>query len=149
MNTFKFLSLAAAVAVIGFIAAAPQAQAQIDVDTPLEPMCPYGYYDYAPYACAPYGYYGPEWFTGGLFLGAGPWLHGHEGFRGSEDHRFDASRGDGRDHAGAMEYHGGGHEGGFEGGHAGGFQGGHEGGGGGGHEGGGGGGHGGGGGGHR
>jgi hypothetical protein len=141
MKTFKSLSLAAAVAVIGFTAAAPQAQAQID----LEPMCPYGYYDYAPYACAPYGYYGPEWFTGGIFLGTGPWSHGHEGFRGSEDHRFDASRGEGRDHGGAMEDHGGGHEGGFEGGHAGGFEGGHEGG----HEGGGGGGHGGGGGGHR
>jgi len=74
MKTFKSLSLAAAVAVIGFTAAAPEAQAQI------EPMCPYGYYDYAPYACAPYGYYGPEWFTGGVFLGAGPWSHGHEGF---------------------------------------------------------------------
>jgi len=141
MKTFKSLSLAAAVAVIGFTAAAPEAQAQI------EPMCPYGYYDYAPYACAPYGYYGPEWFTGGVFLGAGPWSHGHDRFRGEEDHRFDASRGEGRDHAGAMEDHGrgfeGGHAGGFEGGHEGGFEGGHEGGG---HEGGG---HGGGGGGHR
>jgi hypothetical protein len=144
MKTFKSLSLAAAVAVIGFTAAAPEAQAQI------EPMCPYGYYDYAPYACAPYGYYGPEWFTGGVFLGAGPWFHGHDRFRGEEEHRFDASRGEGRG-PGAMEDHRGGfeagHEGGFEGGHAGGFEGGHEGGG---HEGGGGGGgHGGGGGGHR
>ena len=26
------------------------------------PACSYGYYDYAPYACAPYGYYGPAWF---------------------------------------------------------------------------------------
>ena len=150
MKTFKSLSLAAAVAVIGCTSAAPQAQAQIDA---LEPMCPYGYYDYAPYACAPYGYYGPEWFTGDVFLGAGPWFHGHDRFRGEEDHRFDASRGEGRDHGGAMEGRGGGfgggHEGGFEGGHEGGGGGGHEGGGGGGHEGGGGGGHGGGGGGHR
>src|ERR1700748_3983588 len=37
------------------------------------PDCPYGYYNYAPYACAPYGYYGPGWFTGGLFIGVGPW----------------------------------------------------------------------------
>src|ERR1700733_2782944 len=37
------------------------------------PQCPYGYYNYAPYACAPYGYYGPGWFTGGLFIGVGPW----------------------------------------------------------------------------
>ena len=40
------------------------------------PVCSYGYYDYYPYACAPYGYYGPEWFTGGVFIGAGPWYHG-------------------------------------------------------------------------
>ena len=40
------------------------------------PVCAYGYYGYAPYACAPYGYYGANWFRGGLFLGAGPWLHG-------------------------------------------------------------------------
>jgi len=41
------------------------------VDGP--PACEYGYYDYSPYACAPYGYYGPEWFNGGVFIGAGPW----------------------------------------------------------------------------
>ena len=138
MNTFKSLSLAAAVAVIGFTAAAPRAQAQIGP----APACPYGYYDYAPYACAPYGYYGPEWFTGGLFIGAGPWFHGHEDFRGAVDHRFDVNRGysgrlpergerpdpsrsfdrmadfrgsemhDGRGHSSAMGGHEGGHEGG-------------------------------------
>jgi len=46
------------------------------------PVCPYGYYDYYPYACAPYGYYGPEWFSGGIFLGAGPWFHGYYGRSG-------------------------------------------------------------------
>jgi len=35
------------------------------------PVCRYGYYDYYPYACAPYGYYGPDWFVGGVFIGAG------------------------------------------------------------------------------
>ncbi len=43
------------------------------------PVCPYGYYDYYPYACAPYGYYGPDWFSGGVFIGAGPWFHGFHG----------------------------------------------------------------------
>jgi len=43
------------------------------------PVCPYGYYSYYPYACAPYGYYGPEWFSGGIFIGAGPWFHGFHG----------------------------------------------------------------------
>jgi len=46
------------------------------------PVCPYGYYPYYPYACAPYGYYGPEWFVGGVFVGAGPWFHGYPGWRG-------------------------------------------------------------------
>ncbi len=49
------------------------------------PVCAYGYYDYYPYACAPYGYYGPEWFVDGVFIGAGPWYHGyywHRGFYG-------------------------------------------------------------------
>src|SRR5437868_11052411 len=41
--------------------------------------CAYGYYDYYPYACAPYGYYGPDWFVGGVFIGAGPWYHRYYG----------------------------------------------------------------------
>lgn len=41
------------------------------------PVCAYGYYGYYPYACAPYGYYGPQWFVGGVFIGAGPWYHGY------------------------------------------------------------------------
>jgi hypothetical protein len=43
------------------------------------PVCSYGYYDYYPYACAPYGYYGPDWFVSGIFIGAGPWFHGYYG----------------------------------------------------------------------
>ena len=35
------------------------------------PACAYGYYGYAPYACAPYGYYGPDYFVGGAFIGRG------------------------------------------------------------------------------
>ena len=50
------------------------------------PVCAYGYYNYYPYACAPYGYYGPQWFSGGVFIGAGPWYHrgfyGHPGYYG-------------------------------------------------------------------
>ncbi|MGC0774126.1 MAG: hypothetical protein WB543_14430, partial [Candidatus Acidiferrum sp.] len=43
------------------------------------PVCVYGYYSYYPYACAPYGYYGPDWFYDGVFIGAGPWFHGFRG----------------------------------------------------------------------
>ncbi|HZC22260.1 MAG TPA: hypothetical protein VE866_02895, partial [Candidatus Binatia bacterium] len=34
-----------------------------------EPVCQYGYYGFAPYACAPYGYYNPDWFVSGVFIG--------------------------------------------------------------------------------
>ena len=76
------------------------------------PACAYGYYSDYPYACAPYGYYGPEWFADGIFIGAGPWYHryyGHpywgNGYYGRsyygrgydrDDHRFYARPYDGR-----------------------------------------------------
>ena len=55
--------------------------------------CPYGYFDYAPYDCAPYGYYGPDWFNGGIFIGAGPWFHGRSGWYGHVDNRYDPRNG--------------------------------------------------------
>ena len=67
--------------------------AQISVGIGVQPVCPYGYFDYAPYDCAPYGYYGPDWFAGGLFIGAGPWFHGHGGFYGHVDNRYDPHNG--------------------------------------------------------
>jgi len=92
MRGFAFLVLAAG-ALIGFTASAPQAQAQVGVEIGVAPDCPYGYYDVAPYACAPAGYYGPEWFTGGVFIGAGPWFHGASDFRGHVDNRFHPEHG--------------------------------------------------------
>src|ERR1700721_3467628 len=64
-------------------------QVSVGVNIGPAPVCPYGYFDYAPYDCAPYGYYGPDWFVGGLFLGAGPWFHGPHGFYGHVDNRYD------------------------------------------------------------
>src|SRR5271156_1008394 len=43
------------------------------------PVCAYGYYSYAPYACAPYGYWGPQYFVGGAFIRAGTWFYGFSG----------------------------------------------------------------------
>ncbi len=40
-----------------------------------------------------YGYYGSEWFTGGVFIGAGPWFHGPHDFHGHVDNRFDPHHG--------------------------------------------------------
>jgi hypothetical protein len=85
--------LFAAIAALILIAAAPAAQAQVSVNLGVAPDCPYGYYDVAPYACAPAGYYGPEWFDGGIFIGAGPWFHGHDDFRGSVDNHFHPDHG--------------------------------------------------------
>jgi hypothetical protein len=85
--------LFAAVAGIGLTATAPTAQAQVSVDVGVAPECPYGYYDVPPYACAPYGYYGPEWFNGGVFIGVGPWFHGSSDFHGHVNNHFHPEHG--------------------------------------------------------
>src|ERR1700740_719601 len=76
-----------------FLAIGHRADAQISVDIGVAPNCPYGYYEVPPYNCAPDGYYGPEWFSGGVFIGAGPWYHGPEHFYGHVDHNFDFRKG--------------------------------------------------------
>jgi len=85
--------LIAAVAMIGITAMTPQAKAQVGVEIGPAPDCPYGYYDVAPYACAPAGYYGPEWFVDGVFIGAGPWFHGSHDFHGYVNNRFHPDHG--------------------------------------------------------
>jgi hypothetical protein len=87
------LVLAAVVAVSSIVVAAPEAKSQVVIQLGRAPQCPYGYYDYAPYSCSPYGYYGPEWFTSGVFIGAGPWFHGHRNFSGHVDNRYDPRQG--------------------------------------------------------
>jgi hypothetical protein len=83
MNGFKCFAIAA-VAGLFLTVFTPKTEAQVNVDLSIgaAPACPYGYYDTAPYGCAPYGYYGPEWFSGGAFVGAGPWFHGPDNFQG-------------------------------------------------------------------
>jgi hypothetical protein len=92
MRKFTFL-LFTTVAGIGLTATAPNAAAQVSVNIGVAPNCPYGYYDVAPYACAPAGYYGPEWFNGGVFIGAGPWFHGPKDFHGHVDNHFHPAHG--------------------------------------------------------
>ena len=92
MNILKHLLLLT-VALGLFLAAGPNASAQVSIRIGPAPVCPYGYYEVRPYNCAPDGYYGPEWFTGGVFIGAGPWYHGPERFYGHVDHRFDYRHG--------------------------------------------------------
>jgi len=91
--TLKTSVLAFVAATICLFWTAPAARAQVVVDIGVEPVCPYGYFDYAPYNCAPYGYYGPDWFVGGVFIGAGRWFHGPEHFSGHVDNRYDPRHG--------------------------------------------------------
>ncbi len=88
LKSLAFFALAAAI-LCGF----SSAPAQVSVNIGVAPVCPYGYYDFAPYNCAPYGYYGPDWFVGGVFIGAGPWFHGPRGFHGHVDNRYDPRHG--------------------------------------------------------
>jgi hypothetical protein len=90
VRKFALLALASAGC---FAAAVPMADAQVSVNVGVAPVCPYGYYDVAPYNCAPAGYYGPEWFSGGVFIGAGPWFHGPADFHGYVDNRFHPDHG--------------------------------------------------------
>ena len=42
-----------------------------------------------PIVVFPTGSYGPDWFSGGVFIGTGPWYHGSHGFYGHVDNRYD------------------------------------------------------------
>jgi hypothetical protein len=87
MRNFRFALVAVLVALV-FVPLAATADAQVSVGIGVgvpaavpapdpayygPPACAWGYYSYYPYACAPYGYYGPSWFVSGIFIGAGPW----------------------------------------------------------------------------
>ena len=100
MQRFRALAFSGLVTAIFSWGSVAPAQVSINIGGP--PVCPYGYFDYAPYPCAPYGYYGPDWFAGGLFIGAGPWFHGHPGFAGHVDNRYDPRHG----YHGPMPEHG-------------------------------------------
>jgi hypothetical protein len=91
MSKFKVFGFAAFA--IALFCCAPSAPAQISINFGVEPVCPYGYFDYAPYQCAPYGYYGPDWFVNGVFVGAGHWFRGPAHFYGHVDNRFDPRHG--------------------------------------------------------
>jgi hypothetical protein len=88
MRVFKYVLIAAFAVLLFSAVPASHAQVSIGIGIGAEPACAYGYYGYAPYRCAPYGYYGPEWFNGGAFVGAGRWHHG-DAFYGHVNRSFD------------------------------------------------------------
>ncbi|WP_348268885.1 hypothetical protein P8936_06870 [Edaphobacter paludis] len=91
MSIWKMFALSALGAAL--LVGTPATPAQVSINIGVAPICPYGYFDFPPYDCAPYGYYGPDWFVGGVFIGAGPWFHGPRGFYGHVDNRFDPRHG--------------------------------------------------------
>ena len=108
MKKLNLLLLSGFAALLLALAPPTQARAQVRVGIGIgaAPVCPYGYYGYAPYNCAPYGYYGGDWFNGGVFIGAGPWYHGRPGWYGPVNHDFDPRYG----YHGPFPGHGGYHE---------------------------------------
>jgi len=120
-----------------FVAGTANAQVRVGVGVGIgpEPVCAYGYYNYYPYACAPYGFWGPSYFLNGVFIGVGPWYHSHwygPGYRAGWGYRpgFGYRPGYGHYAAPVHGHVGGGYRapgGGFHGGaayHGGGFHGG-------------------------
>ncbi len=80
MRYLKYLVLLSALMVLP--AAYSQAQVSVGVQVgPVygaynaPPVCEYGFYPDYPYGCAPYGYYGPDYFVNGVFIGVGPWAN--------------------------------------------------------------------------
>jgi len=79
---FKYFALLLAVLAVPAIHS--QAQVRIGIGVNIgpsygvynaPPVCEWGFYQTYPFGCAPYGYYGPEWFVDGVFIGAGPWYN--------------------------------------------------------------------------
>jgi hypothetical protein len=90
MRVMKYLSALALAGLLFMVSPTPsQAQVSFSLQIGPAPACPYGYYAYPPYNCAPFGYYGPQWFTGGVFIGAGPWFRGPADFDGYVNHYYD------------------------------------------------------------
>jgi hypothetical protein len=87
------LLLAGMTTLLAFLVTVPTASAQIVIGVGASPpICSYGYYNYAPYGCAPSGFYGPGYFYNGVFLGVGPWANWGYG-HGWGEHRFSGGRG--------------------------------------------------------
>jgi hypothetical protein len=78
-KVFNFKVLAVVLVLFATLSMVPSANAGVGIYiTPpviavTPPVCEFGYYDYEPYSCAPYGYYPPDFFYGGVFIGVGPW----------------------------------------------------------------------------
>ena len=93
MAQWKAFAFCALTLVLLSSASLAPAQVSVGIGIGAAPVCPYGYFDYTPYPCAPYGYYGPEWFNGGVFIGAGQWFHGPENFQGHVNNSYHPDHG--------------------------------------------------------
>jgi hypothetical protein len=88
----RSLLVAGSTILLAPLALVPMANAQVVIGVGIQPVCSYGYYNYAPYGCAPSGFYGPGYFYNGIFLGVGPWANWGYG-HGWGEHRFSGGGG--------------------------------------------------------
>jgi len=90
----RYLQILALPTLIAALLSIPSsAVAQVSINIGAEPVCPYGYYDVAPYNCAPYGYYGPEWFQWRRVHRSRPLVPRAPRFPRPVDNRFDPHHG--------------------------------------------------------
>ena len=78
MRYFKYLALLAVVVMLPAVHSNAQVAIGVQIGPNYglynaPPVCEWGYYPDYPFDCAPYGYWGPQWFADGVFVGAGPW----------------------------------------------------------------------------
>jgi hypothetical protein len=98
----KYLRYVALLALLALPLAYSQAEVRVGIGfggyVAGPPVCTYGYYADYPYTCAPYGYYGSNWFANGIFIGAGPWYQswGHPYYGRSSGRGFYGRGSDGR-----------------------------------------------------
>ena len=89
----RYLKYVALLAILMVPVAYSQAQVRVGIGVGVgpgyvagPPACAYGYYNYYPYACAPYGYYGPD-YRGHAYVPRGGYGGSYRGDRHDGDHR--------------------------------------------------------------
>jgi hypothetical protein len=93
MYASKVLAVFALNAALLSVTYVAPAQVSVGVGIAAAPICPYGYSDYPPYDCAPYGYYGPDWLLGGVFIGRAHGSTAPAAYYGHVDNRYDPHNG--------------------------------------------------------
>jgi hypothetical protein len=87
MRYFKYLALLAVLVMVPAVYSQGQVALGVRIGSDYglynaPPVCEYGFYPDYPYGCAPYGYWGPDYFVDGVFIGVGPWFNFYHRYPG-------------------------------------------------------------------